>query len=79
MLGNVWELVQDRYGKYPGGAVTDPAGPDAGWEQVVRASVLDVKWISSEKRFARNFRWTWRHGNRTETETTGGALPGVRE
>ena len=48
-------------------------------ESAVRASVLDVKWISSEKRFARNFRWTWRHGNRTETETTGGALPGVRE
>ena len=51
----------------------------AGGAGAVRASVLDVKWISSEKRFARNFRWTWRHGNRTETETTGGALPGVRE
>ena len=30
MLGNVWEWVQDRYGAYPGGAVTDPRGPSAG-------------------------------------------------
>ena len=63
-------VVGERFGC----SATDLIDP-----QAVRASVLDVKWISSEKRFARNFRWTWRHGNRTETETTGGALPGVRE
>ena len=27
MLGNVWELVQDWHGEYPGGVVTDPRGP----------------------------------------------------
>jgi formylglycine-generating enzyme required for sulfatase activity len=30
MHGNVWEWMQDRYGDYPSGAVTDPAGPDPG-------------------------------------------------
>ena len=27
MLGNVWELVQDWHGEYPGGFITDPRGP----------------------------------------------------
>mgnify|MGYP000079569733 FL=1 len=38
MSGNVWELVKDRYGDYPSGAVTDPTGPgpSAGSYRVVR-------------------------------------------
>ena len=36
MLGNVWEWPQDRFGGYPGGAVTDPRGPAAGSQRVAR-------------------------------------------
>ena len=36
MLGNVWEWVGDWYGDYPGGAVTDPAGPGSGSLRVLR-------------------------------------------
>ena len=36
MLGNVFEWVQDRYGDYPGGRVTDPQGPSAGEHRVYR-------------------------------------------
>ena len=36
MLGNVWEWVQDWYGDYPGGAVTDPRGPGSGSYRVRR-------------------------------------------
>ena len=34
MLGNVWELVQDWHGDYPGGFVTDPSGPGSGSDRV---------------------------------------------
>ena len=36
MLGNVWEWVQDWYGSYPGGSVTDPTGPGSGSFRVRR-------------------------------------------
>ena len=36
MLGNVWEWVQDRYGDYPGGSMTDPWGPSSGRGRVFR-------------------------------------------
>jgi formylglycine-generating enzyme required for sulfatase activity len=34
--GNVWEWVQDRYGTYPSGSVTDPIGPSWGDFRVLR-------------------------------------------
>ena len=36
MLGNVSEWVQDWYGGYPGGTVTDPRGPESGSDRVIR-------------------------------------------
>ena len=42
MLGNVWEWVEDWYGDYPGGRVTDPTGPGSGSRRVARGG----GWIS---------------------------------
>ena len=36
MLGNVWEWVGDRFGRYPGGSVTDPVGSESGSLRVLR-------------------------------------------
>ena len=54
MLGNVWEWVGDRYGDYPGGSVTDPAGARSGSSRVLRGG----SWLS----YARNCRSASRYG-----------------
>ena len=36
MYGNVWEWVEDWYGEFKAGAVTDPAGPEKGSFRVKR-------------------------------------------
>ena len=41
MLGNVSEWVQDWYGRYSGGSVTDPRDPNSGSQRVVR----DGDWL----------------------------------
>jgi formylglycine-generating enzyme required for sulfatase activity len=41
MHGNVWEWVQDWYGKYTADTVTDPPGPASGLNRVVRGGSWD--------------------------------------
>lgn len=41
MHGNVWEWVQDWYGKYSEQAVTDPSGPVKGTDRVIRGGSWD--------------------------------------
>ena len=49
MLGNVNEWVQDWYGAYPGGSVTDPRGPGSGSSRVDRGG----SWVLGGARYVR--------------------------
>ena len=53
MLGNVWEWVGDWFGDYPGGTVTDPAGPRSGSDRVIRGG----GWLN-----AGGCCWSWERG-----------------
>ena len=44
MHGNVWEWCRDRWGTYPAGDVSDPAGPEAGAHRVLRGGGWDHEW-----------------------------------
>jgi formylglycine-generating enzyme required for sulfatase activity len=63
MAGNVWEWVQDRYGPYSWGMITDPHGPSSGPNRVLRGG----SWIDSSRccRVADRFAFppTTRSGN----------------
>jgi formylglycine-generating enzyme required for sulfatase activity len=55
MSGNVWEWCLDRYGEYPSGPVTNPAGPATGSNRVFRGG----SWIY----LASYCRMAFRHNN----------------
>ncbi len=58
--GNVWEWVQDNYGRYDAAAVTDPKGPASGSGKVVRGGSWHVTaggWRSAHrKEYAADYR-----------------------
>ncbi len=41
MIGNVWEWVQDRYGRYSSDFVKDPSGPTSGPYRIMRGGSWD--------------------------------------
>lgn len=53
MIGNVWDWVQDWYGDYPSGSVSDPTGPDKGSIYVLRGGGWDD--LNRDCRMARRF------------------------
>lgn len=53
MHGNVWEWVQDNYGRYDAAAATDPTGPASGAGKVVRGGSWHVTaggWRSAHRK-----------------------------
>ena len=62
MLGNVWELVEDRYGDYPSGTVNNPRGPGSGSLRVNRGG----SWYNYARSCRSSFRNRYRPGNRNE-------------
>ena len=53
MHGNVWEWVQDWYGDYPSGHVTDPRGPSTGPHRAYRGG----SWFSSAEHCRAAYRY----------------------
>ncbi len=53
MSGNVWEWVQDWYGDYPSGSVTDPFGPSDGKCRVYRGGAYN-DWMVKREVESRN-------------------------
>ena len=53
MLGNVYEWVQDWYGVYPGGSVTDPQGPMSGSYRLSRGGswILNARYCRASYRY----------------------------
>ena len=60
MHGNVWEWVQDWYGDYPSGSVTDPVGPENGSDRVIRGG----SWYDCARRCRSAFRYYYAPVNR---------------
>jgi formylglycine-generating enzyme required for sulfatase activity len=61
MHGNVMEWCQDWYGEYPTGEATDPAGPPAGVDRVIRGG----SWFSSAKNCRAASRAKWAPNSRS--------------
>ncbi|HTS26583.1 MAG TPA: SUMF1/EgtB/PvdO family nonheme iron enzyme [Bryobacteraceae bacterium] len=53
MLGNVWEWVQDWYGPYSPGSVTDPSGPGTGEDRALRGGAwyVSAKFVRASGHF----------------------------
>ena len=60
MLGNVNEWMQDWFGPYPGGAVTDPRGSGSGSKRVARGG----SWFSSARGCRASYRYNYSPGYR---------------